>query len=397
MSGYNDPVWTIDEAIAGVVEEARDQGVDHVVWLSLRTSDDVDYSDPQEQSSINTFREYNEQLVAAAEASDGYLQVADWATYSNGASAWFEADGVHLTARGVDAVTTFIAGTVERVLAGEDVSPAAAPWTVLVPGAEGEIVDGGAGGADRRRHRASPAGPMACTATTRWRPSPSTSGATTTSRRPAPSTSATARALGVYEDPEAAERVQRDDDGAGDDGRSNRRATVRRNAAGSVETDEATDRAAMTVCPSGRSSPRRSVVALAAAVAVPPAVRRRPARRAALGARPPGDIAAPQRRRPTHGPASFPMRDAFRQARSTTTSSSTTTFAQHRHLGDQSARVSARPSRRRGGGGRGSSGRCTPPPTSRRASRSSCPRRRCARCRRCRPRRSASRRRRPWR
>ena len=86
-------MWTIDGAIAGVVEEARDQGVDHVVWLSLRTSDDVDYSDPQEQPSINTFREYNEQLVAAAEESDGYLQVADWATYSNGASAWFEADG----------------------------------------------------------------------------------------------------------------------------------------------------------------------------------------------------------------------------------------------------------------------------------------------------------------
>jgi Putative peptidoglycan binding domain len=140
MSGYNDPIWTIDEAIAGVVEEARSQGVGRVVWLSLRTSDDVDYSDPQEQSSINTFREYNEQLVAAAAASDGYLQVADWATYSNGASAWFEADGVHLTARGVDAITTFIAGMVERVLAGANVSPAAAPWTVLVPGAEGETV-----------------------------------------------------------------------------------------------------------------------------------------------------------------------------------------------------------------------------------------------------------------
>ena len=140
MSGYNDPIWTIDEAITAVVEEARSQGVDSVVWLSLRTSDDVNYSDPQEQSSINTFREFNEQLVATAKASDGYLQVADWATYSNGASEWFETDGVHLTARGADAVTTFIAGIVQRVLAGENVSPAAAPWTVLVPGAEGAIV-----------------------------------------------------------------------------------------------------------------------------------------------------------------------------------------------------------------------------------------------------------------
>ena len=154
MSGYNDPASTIDDAIAGVVDEARGQGVNHVVWLSLRTNGDVDYSDPQEQSSINTFRDYNEQLVAAAAASDGYLQVADWTTYSNGAAAWFETDGVHLTPEGVDAVTTFITATVERVLAGENVSPAAAPWTLLMPGAEGEIVVAVQDRADRRRRRA---------------------------------------------------------------------------------------------------------------------------------------------------------------------------------------------------------------------------------------------------
>jgi hypothetical protein len=140
MSGYNDPVWTIDEAIDGVVAEARRQGVGHVVWLTLRTGPDVDYSDPQDQSNINTFREYNDQLVEAAAGSGGYLQVADWATYSSGAAGWFERDGVHLTAAGVDAVTGFIATTVQRVLAGDDVSPAAAPWTPLVPGAEGDVV-----------------------------------------------------------------------------------------------------------------------------------------------------------------------------------------------------------------------------------------------------------------
>jgi peptidoglycan hydrolase-like protein with peptidoglycan-binding domain len=141
MTGYNDPAWSIDEAISSVVDGARGAGVDHVVWLSLRTSDDVDYSDPQEQSSVETFREYNEQLVAAAEASDGFLQVADWATYSTGASDWFEYDGVHLTARGVDALTGFLATTIDRVLSGEDVSPSAAPWVVVVPGAEGPDVE----------------------------------------------------------------------------------------------------------------------------------------------------------------------------------------------------------------------------------------------------------------
>jgi hypothetical protein len=139
MSGYNDPAWSIDAAVDGVVAEARRQGVPHVVWLTLRTNG-VNYSDPQEQTSIETFRRYNEQLVAAAAASDGYLQVADWATYSNGASGWFEYDGVHLTPRGVDALTTYLAGIVEQVLAGDDVSPAAAPWTVLVPGIDGATV-----------------------------------------------------------------------------------------------------------------------------------------------------------------------------------------------------------------------------------------------------------------
>lgn len=205
MSGYNDPVSTIDEAIEGVVDEAREQGVAHVVWLSLRTSDDVDYSDPQEQSNINTFRNYNEQLFAAAAASEGYLQVADWATYSNGATGWFEYDGVHLTARGVDAVTTHIAGTVEQVLAGENVSPAAAPWTVLVPGAEGEMVEvvqdallaAGVeipGGADRVYGNNT----MAAVAEYQRRNALQVTGAVDVT---------TARALGVYEDPDATDEA----------------------------------------------------------------------------------------------------------------------------------------------------------------------------------------------
>ncbi len=140
MSGYNDPLNTIDEAIAGVTEEARRQGVEHVVWLTLRTGADVDYSDPQEQSSLATFHAYNEQLIEAAEGSDGFFQVADWATYSLGATDWFETDGVHLTSRGVDALTTYLAGTLDQVLAGNDVTASQAPWTVLVPGAEGERV-----------------------------------------------------------------------------------------------------------------------------------------------------------------------------------------------------------------------------------------------------------------
>lgn len=141
MAGYNDPAESIEEAIEAVVDEARDQGVGHVVWLTLRTSSDVDYSDPQQQSGVDTFRAYNEALIAASAASDGYLQVADWATHSDGMDAWFAPDGVHLTARGVDALTSFIADAVDRVLAGEELTPAAPPWVLLLPGVEGEVVE----------------------------------------------------------------------------------------------------------------------------------------------------------------------------------------------------------------------------------------------------------------
>ena len=290
MSGYNDPGWTIDEAIARVVDEARSKDVGHVVWLSLRTSDDVDYSDPQEQSSINTFREYNEQLFEAAAASEGYLQVADWATYSNGASAWFEADGVHLTGRGVDAITTFITGTVERVLAGENVSPAAAPWTVLVPGAEGEIVEAVQealiaagvevpGGADGVYGNDTMAAVAAYQRRQRWPPG---------DRR---------RRLG---DGPVARRVRRSRSrqrglcAADDDRRRHDRA--RAGAIRRCRRDPRTARHRRRAAPlaarrrvGGRRARRRR--------GGPPAVRRRPARRPALGTRPPGDVAPPECRR----------------------------------------------------------------------------------------------------
>ncbi|MEM9745202.1 MAG: peptidoglycan-binding protein [Actinomycetota bacterium] len=140
MTGYNDPVWSIDESIVEVTAEARRQGVEHVLWLTLRTSFDVDYSDPQEQSSIDTFREYNDRLLDAAEASGGFLQLADWGAYSFGATEWFEYDGVHLTPSGVGALTGFLAEAIDRVLAGDQNAIVSTSWTVLVPGAEGPTV-----------------------------------------------------------------------------------------------------------------------------------------------------------------------------------------------------------------------------------------------------------------
>ena len=130
-------------------------------------------------------------------------------------------------------ITTFIAGTVERVLAGENVSPAAAPWTVLVPGAEGEVVAAVqealiaagvevAGGADGVYGNDT----MAAVAEYQRR----NDGLQVTGAVDI----ATARSLGVYEDPDAGRRVDRgtDDDRRRDDrartGASRRGRRVRR-------------------------------------------------------------------------------------------------------------------------------------------------------------------------
>ena len=292
MSGYNDPGWTIDEAIAGVVDEARSKDVDHVVWLSLRTSDDVDYSDPQEQSSINTFREYNEQLFEAAAASDGYLQVADWATYSNGASGWFEADGVHLTARGVDAITTFIAGDGGAGARRGERQPRRGAVDRARAGRRGRDRRGGAGGAHRRGRR----GPGRCRRRLRKRHDGGRRRVPAASRWPPGDRR---RRLG---DGPVARRVRRS--------RSRRRGDHSAPADDDRRRHDPARAGAIRRCRRARRTARhrRRAAPLAARRRVgsrrarrrrggPPAVRRRPARRPALGARPPGDVAPPECRR----------------------------------------------------------------------------------------------------
>jgi len=140
MSGYNDPGGGFDDAVRAVVAESKRQGIPRVMWLSLTTSE-VSYEDPLQQANVETYRESNEFLLDFAAEQDGYLQVADWAGYSASASSWFEYDGVHLSAEGVDAVTGFIADQVGRVLAGEDVTPAAPPWTTVGEGDTGSRVE----------------------------------------------------------------------------------------------------------------------------------------------------------------------------------------------------------------------------------------------------------------
>jgi hypothetical protein len=139
MTGYDDSSYLFDDAIDAVLAEARRQQIGHVVWLTLRT-DGVDYEEPLHQANGRTYRDSNKVLLARAAHSGGYLQVADWATYSIGHDDWMEADGVHITAAGADGLTGFIADQVHKVLDGATITPAEPPWYPLVEGDTGEGV-----------------------------------------------------------------------------------------------------------------------------------------------------------------------------------------------------------------------------------------------------------------
>lgn len=139
MTGYNDSADRFADGVDEMVAEAQRQGIGAVVWLSLRTRG-VDYEEPLHLANGSTYRGANRSLYERAEQLGGYLQIADWATYSADSPDWFENDGAHLTTAGAEALTTFIAGQVDAVLAGGAITPVPAPWEDVRDGDVGDLV-----------------------------------------------------------------------------------------------------------------------------------------------------------------------------------------------------------------------------------------------------------------
>ncbi len=139
MTGYNDPSQGFRDGVEAIVAEAEQQGIDDVVWLSLRTKG-VDYEEPLHQANGSTYRQANRTLYEVAEASGGSLHVADWASHSAEHPEWFESDGVHLSPEGAAAASEFIAVQLDALFAGRPVTPQPAPWEEVRPGDEGRAV-----------------------------------------------------------------------------------------------------------------------------------------------------------------------------------------------------------------------------------------------------------------
>lgn len=121
-TGYNDSDRTFDRDVDAIVELARTNGYERVVWLTLRSN--VSYESPDDAGSGAVFERSNarlHELVATGRYPE--IVIADWATYARDRPEWFAGDGIHLRQAGPWAAGDYVS----RKLAFLDQRPCPMP------------------------------------------------------------------------------------------------------------------------------------------------------------------------------------------------------------------------------------------------------------------------------
>jgi hypothetical protein len=100
--GYNDDPATYRHGIPVVLRAMRNRGVEHVLWLTLRTTSkqyvDIDHA-----------------IYAATQKWRPLMTVLDWNHYSNPHRSWYASDGIHLSGTGAIAFATYIHRSLKRL------------------------------------------------------------------------------------------------------------------------------------------------------------------------------------------------------------------------------------------------------------------------------------------
>lgn len=106
-TGYNDGPSSFDRSFIEVVEKARRQGFERIVWWTLRS--DVDYVSPGSIGNHETFAQNNAALRNLL-ATGLYPEVvlADWGAYTADRADWFVTDGVHYRQVGAWAASDYL-------------------------------------------------------------------------------------------------------------------------------------------------------------------------------------------------------------------------------------------------------------------------------------------------
>ena len=123
-TGYNDAAGGFADAFRAIVAQARTQGVERIVWFTLRTN--VTYVSPGELGTQETFAANNEtlrQLVASGQYPD--VTIADWDAYTKQLGSWFADDGVHYRSIAAWGAADYLS----RLLAHLDGRPCPLPTT----------------------------------------------------------------------------------------------------------------------------------------------------------------------------------------------------------------------------------------------------------------------------
>ena len=100
LVGYNDDPHTFADGFGRTLKALRADGVQHVLWLTLRQVYPV-------------YAETNATIRAAARKRP-WMKVVDWNAYSEGHSTWFASDGIHLSSEGAVEFAIFVHRTLKR-------------------------------------------------------------------------------------------------------------------------------------------------------------------------------------------------------------------------------------------------------------------------------------------
>ena len=125
-TGYNDAAPGFEASFRAVVDQARAQGVERIVWFTLR--ENAAYVPPGAPDQQAMYPEMNttlRRLVASGAYPD--VVIADWHAYTTSRAHWFAADGVHYGPVGAWAAADYVS----RTMAFLDGRPCPMP---IVPG-----------------------------------------------------------------------------------------------------------------------------------------------------------------------------------------------------------------------------------------------------------------------
>lgn len=128
MAGYDEWWTSFPSSFDAVVDAARSQGAEHIVWLTFREG--VGYTAPDGSTANEAFVKNNETLrtkVASGAVPD--VMLADWFAYTTPPGDWLALDGIHITEPGAFGLADYLS----RIVAHLDGRPCPVPLDIGLP------------------------------------------------------------------------------------------------------------------------------------------------------------------------------------------------------------------------------------------------------------------------